>query len=121
MRSQISYSEASELVRDGTDTPYGGLIIHGLSPGGTVFLRRGVVHGYQNFTTTEARPLIATTPGVFSTTSITRPERTPSRDYPVGDSGRGRLTERRRRLRSRCCSCRSALEIGRERSDINRY
>ena len=34
--------------------------------GGTVYLRRGVVHAYQNFTATDARLLIATTPGGFS-------------------------------------------------------
>ncbi|OLE56117.1 MAG: hypothetical protein AUI36_16605 [Cyanobacteria bacterium 13_1_40CM_2_61_4] len=34
--------------------------------GDTVYLRRGVVHAYQNFTTSDARLLIATTPGVFS-------------------------------------------------------
>ena len=33
--------------------------------GGTVFLRRGVPHRYQNFTTTDARLLIAVTPGGF--------------------------------------------------------
>ena len=39
---------------------------HTVSAGGTVFLRRGVVHAYQNFTTSDARLLIATTPGSFS-------------------------------------------------------
>jgi hypothetical protein len=34
--------------------------------GGTVYLRRGVVHAYQNFTAADARLLIATTPGAFS-------------------------------------------------------
>jgi hypothetical protein len=31
-----------------------------------VYLRRGVVHAYQNFTTAPARLLITTTPGAFS-------------------------------------------------------
>ncbi len=39
---------------------------HTVGAGGTVFLRRGVVHAYQNFTTADARLLIATTPGHFS-------------------------------------------------------
>lgn len=39
---------------------------HTIRPGGTVYLRRGVVHAYQNFTTSDARLLIATTPGGFS-------------------------------------------------------
>jgi mannose-6-phosphate isomerase-like protein (cupin superfamily) len=33
--------------------------------GGTVFLRRGVTHRYQNFTKADARLLIAVTPGGF--------------------------------------------------------
>ena len=33
--------------------------------GGSVWLKRGVVHAYQNFTTSEARLLIVTTPGDF--------------------------------------------------------
>jgi len=39
---------------------------HTVRTGDTVYLRRGVVHAYQNFTTSDARLLIATTPGVFS-------------------------------------------------------
>jgi quercetin dioxygenase-like cupin family protein len=39
---------------------------HSVGPGGTVYLRRGVVHAYQNFSATDARLLIATTPGGFS-------------------------------------------------------
>lgn len=39
---------------------------HLVSAGGTVYLRRGVVHAYQNFTDRPARLLIATTPGDFS-------------------------------------------------------
>lgn len=33
--------------------------------GGSVWLRRGVVHAYQNFTDRDARLLIVTTPGAF--------------------------------------------------------
>lgn len=36
-----------------------------VGPGGSVWLRRGVVHAYQNFTDRDARLLIATTPGEF--------------------------------------------------------
>src|SRR4051812_5753619 len=39
---------------------------HTVHAGDTVYLRRGVVHAYQNFTTLDARLLIATTPGAFS-------------------------------------------------------
>ena len=39
---------------------------HTVGAGGSVWLRRGVVHRYQNFTATDARLLIATTPGGFS-------------------------------------------------------
>jgi mannose-6-phosphate isomerase-like protein (cupin superfamily) len=39
---------------------------HTVGVGDTVYLRRGVVHAYQNFTTSDARLLIATTPGGFS-------------------------------------------------------
>lgn len=39
---------------------------HTVSTGGTVYLRRGIVHAYQNFTERPARLLIATTPGEFS-------------------------------------------------------
>jgi quercetin dioxygenase-like cupin family protein len=38
---------------------------HTVRAGDTVYLRRGVVHTYQNFTTSDARLLIATTPGMF--------------------------------------------------------
>ena len=37
-----------------------------VGPGGMVYLQRGVVHAYQNFTNANARLLIATTPGGFS-------------------------------------------------------
>lgn len=39
---------------------------HTVGAGGTVYLQRGVVHTYQNFTDSDARLLIATTPGGFS-------------------------------------------------------
>jgi Uncharacterized conserved protein, contains double-stranded beta-helix domain len=38
---------------------------HTARTGDTVYLRRGVVHAYQNFTDSTARLLIATTPGEF--------------------------------------------------------
>lgn len=38
---------------------------HTVGPGGTVYSPRGVVHAYQNFTTSNARLLIATMPGAF--------------------------------------------------------
>lgn len=39
---------------------------HTVRQGGTVYLRRGVVHAYQNFTDADAQLLIATTPGDFA-------------------------------------------------------
>ncbi len=39
---------------------------HTVRAGDTVYLRRGVVHAYQNFAKSDARLLIATTPGVFA-------------------------------------------------------
>jgi quercetin dioxygenase-like cupin family protein len=39
---------------------------HTVGAGGSVWLRRGVVHAYQNFTAGDARLLIVTTPGAFS-------------------------------------------------------
>ena len=39
---------------------------HTVGPGGSVWLRRGVVHAYQNFAATDARLLIVTTPGEFA-------------------------------------------------------
>lgn len=38
---------------------------HTVGAGGSVWLRRGVVHAYQNFTARDARLLIVTTPGRF--------------------------------------------------------
>jgi quercetin dioxygenase-like cupin family protein len=40
---------------------------HQVTEGGTVYVQRGVVHAYQNLTDENARLLIATTPGGFST------------------------------------------------------
>ena len=39
---------------------------HTVRAGDTVYLRRGVVHTYQNFTTSDVQLLIATVPGMFS-------------------------------------------------------
>ena len=39
---------------------------HTARAGDTVYLRRGVVHTYQNFTTSDVQLLIATVPGMFS-------------------------------------------------------
>jgi quercetin dioxygenase-like cupin family protein len=39
---------------------------HTVRAGDTVYLRRGVAHAYQNFTTSDARLLIATVPGMLS-------------------------------------------------------
>jgi quercetin dioxygenase-like cupin family protein len=38
---------------------------HTVGEGGSVWLRRGVVHAYQNLTARDARLLIVTTPGAF--------------------------------------------------------
>jgi quercetin dioxygenase-like cupin family protein len=38
---------------------------HTVGPGGLAYSPRGVVHAYQNFTTSDARLLIATMPGAF--------------------------------------------------------
>lgn len=40
-------------------------VVHTVAAGGSVFLQRGVVHRYQNFTERDARLLIVTTPGDF--------------------------------------------------------
>ncbi len=58
---------------------------HTVRPGGTVYLRRGVVHAYQNFTNASARLLIATTLGAFSglfveLSAATRPGEFPDLD-----------------------------------------
>lgn len=51
--------------------------------GGTVFLRRGVVHAYQNFTERDARLLIATTPGGFSEFFVELSAATPAGGMPA--------------------------------------
>lgn len=55
---------------------------HTVASGSTVYLRRGVVHAYQNFTTTDARLLIATTPGGFSDYFVERSAATPAGGMP---------------------------------------
>jgi quercetin dioxygenase-like cupin family protein len=56
--------------------------MHTVRPGGTVYLRRGVVHAYQNFTTSNARLLIATIPGAFSGFFVELSAATPSGEFP---------------------------------------
>jgi quercetin dioxygenase-like cupin family protein len=50
--------------------------------GGSVWLRRGVVHAYQNFTDREARLLIVTTPGAFSDFFVELSAATPAGGMP---------------------------------------
>ena len=56
-----------------------------LTQGDTVYLRRRVVHAYQNFTTSDARLLIATTPGVFSGFFVELSAATPHGGLPAPD------------------------------------
>ena len=58
---------------------------HTVGAGDTVYLRRGVVHAYQNFTTSAARLLIATTPGVFSDFFVALSAATPPGALPAPD------------------------------------
>lgn len=58
---------------------------HTVSAGDMVYLRRGVVHAYQNFTTSDARLLIATTPGVFSDFFVELSAATPLGALPAPD------------------------------------
>jgi quercetin dioxygenase-like cupin family protein len=58
---------------------------HTVRAGDTVYLRRGVVHAYQNFTTSTARLLIATTPGVFSGFFVELSAATPLGGLPAPD------------------------------------
>jgi len=58
---------------------------HTVHAGDTVYLRRGVVHAYQNFTTSDARLLIATTPGVFSDFFVELSAATPLGALPAPD------------------------------------
>jgi quercetin dioxygenase-like cupin family protein len=62
---------------------------HTVAAGGSVYLQRGVVHRYQNFTDRDARLLIATTPGGFcaffeAMDAITPPGGMPSMDQLLG-------------------------------------
>jgi quercetin dioxygenase-like cupin family protein len=58
---------------------------HVVRAGDTVYLRRGVVHAYQNFTTSNARLLIATTPGEFSGFFVELSAATPFGALPAPD------------------------------------
>ena len=58
---------------------------HTVRAGDTVYLRRGVVHAYQNFTTSDARLLIATTPGAFSNFFVELSAATPLDGLPAPD------------------------------------
>jgi len=58
---------------------------HTVLAGDTVYLRRGVVHAYQNFTRSNARLLIATTPGVFSGFFVELSAATPLGALPDAD------------------------------------
>jgi mannose-6-phosphate isomerase-like protein (cupin superfamily) len=58
---------------------------HTVGAGDTVYLRRGVVHAYQNFTTSDARLLIATTPGGFSEFFVELSAATPLGGLPALD------------------------------------
>jgi len=55
---------------------------HTVRGGDTVYLRRGVVHTYQNFTTSDARLLITTTPGNFCNLFIEMSAATPPGTMP---------------------------------------
>ena len=56
---------------------------HTVREGGTVYLRRGVVHAYQNFTNANARLLIATTPGAFCRLFVEVSAATPPGEFPA--------------------------------------
>ena len=58
---------------------------HTVRAGDTVYLRRGVVHAYQNFTTSDARLLIATTPGMFCNLFVELSAATPPGTLPAFD------------------------------------
>ena len=55
---------------------------HTVRPGGTVYLRRGVAHAYQNFTSTTARLLIVTTPGACGGLFVELSAATPPGEFP---------------------------------------
>ena len=54
-----------------------------VGPGGSVWLRRGVVHRYQNFTDRDARLLIVTTPGAFHGLFVEMSAATPPGGMPA--------------------------------------
>ena len=56
---------------------------HTVREGDTVYLRRGVVHTYQNFTSSDARLLIATTPGAFCNLFVELSAATPPGSLPA--------------------------------------
>ena len=58
---------------------------HAVRAGDTVYLRRGVVHTYQNFTASDARLLITTTPGMFCNLFIELSAATPPGTMPAFD------------------------------------
>ena len=58
---------------------------HTVRAGDTVYLRRGVVHTYQNFTNADARLLITTTPGNFCNLFIELSAATPPGTLPAFD------------------------------------
>ena len=58
---------------------------HTVRAGDTVYLRRGVAHAYQNFTTSDARLLIATTPGMFCDFFVELSAATPVGTMPALD------------------------------------
>ena len=58
---------------------------HTVRAGDTVYLRRGVVHTYQNFTTSDVRLLIATTPGMFCNLFVELSAATPLGSLPDPD------------------------------------
>ena len=58
---------------------------HTVRAGDTVYLRRGVVHTYQNFTNSDVRLLIATTPGMFCNLFVELSAATPSGALPSFD------------------------------------
>jgi hypothetical protein len=57
-------------------------MISQLDKGLTSYLRAGVVHRYQNFTSRDARLLIATTPGAFSEFFVDLSAATPAGGMP---------------------------------------
>jgi mannose-6-phosphate isomerase-like protein (cupin superfamily) len=58
---------------------------HTVSSGGSVYLRRGVAHTYQNFTGAEAQLLVATTPGEFFNFFVELDHATPLTGLPSAE------------------------------------